>query len=460
MARLRKLVVPIGLVLLAAAVWLVYQLVIVPTQSQPIVKADSWDEVKQYQYEMTPGLERAEKLKLTRNYDHVMQIPGTDDTLVLHEVWYSSELVYILYSVDAESSWSGGVKPLLSNVSFRIANEQADSSPGMYTLNWHPGEGIYYKGRLYGRLATNPLMDKDNKILSEVPSITIERLIIQQGNEQQSLKDVTFRLNYSAADERVETFPVDQSYEALDHTIRFDRLEMGPNHLKLYLDADSRLAGEKYYGATVSLRTNEGEVREGNMNTNIDDGEKYIQFQPLNKRPTEMSLEVKSLRYVNPAHLLKFAVEGQYQYNQVVKKSGENYNINTDKKLATVGQTDAYLEELYYDDRGVSFTIEYKTKKMKRPYIKLYADSPSIKLRGMEEQNEQTLQPPNLVQVINDKGEQAEYGQAGSGPGDRFSVFIDIESVKTSKSLDVTVSNLITELVTDWKTDIAIPPGD
>lgn len=44
-----------------------------------IYVADSWEDVKAFQYEKTPGLKRAEKLGLTRHYEDIkIDVPGTN----------------------------------------------------------------------------------------------------------------------------------------------------------------------------------------------------------------------------------------------------------------------------------------------------------------------------------------------------------------------------------------------
>ncbi|GIO12616.1 hypothetical protein J19TS2_21710 [Cohnella xylanilytica] len=51
------------------------------------MKADRWEQVKAYQYEKTPGLERAEKLGLTRDFDKEIPVPDSSDSVMIHEVW-------------------------------------------------------------------------------------------------------------------------------------------------------------------------------------------------------------------------------------------------------------------------------------------------------------------------------------------------------------------------------------
>jgi hypothetical protein len=62
--------------------------------------ANHWQEVKDFQYLKTPGLKRAEELGLVRTYDVSVAIPDTDYTLSIDQIWYNQKHAEIFYSID------------------------------------------------------------------------------------------------------------------------------------------------------------------------------------------------------------------------------------------------------------------------------------------------------------------------------------------------------------------------
>jgi hypothetical protein len=121
--------------------------------------------------------------------------------------------------------------------------------------------------------------------------------------------------------------------------------------------------------------------------------------------------------------------------------------LKLDQYLATIRNSKVYLEKLIYDERGLAFQLKYEETKKDKPYERLVVHNPPSFRRETLDSNDQLAILPNLVEVRNEKGEEADYGQRGSGPEERISLFLGKEFSERSETIMVNVNNLTYELV-------------
>jgi len=426
-----------------------------------VKKVSDWEGVKQYQYGKTPGLERAEQLQLTRELDMKVAVPGTDLSLEFHQIWYNKEYVYIFYSMDMPTyKKEADEQP---SVSFKVKGigEEADEQSS-YTLNWSPLEGVYYKGRLYGRATTRPLLGADQKKLDKINQIELTDLTVMMGDKKISLPKVKLdALNYDAANEVAEKITIDQSHTVLDRTIKLSRLEMGPSLNRLYYGFNSGRANDRLWNVQLLVRTDTGETRQGFLQVSTDSGGGYVEFAPFNKRPGSVTVELQTIRLFNKVDYLQFTIDAT-KFSKYVNNADDSYIDKRNQELLYLHHTKIQLEELIYNKSGIYFTIAYKQDKgMEEPYLLLHPETPTSLYGGMDAEGLSAFKQttPMWVQMVNERNETAELGGSGNGSGARFSGQIPASFVKKSKQITISIHNLITEINTDWKTSITIPSG-
>lgn len=453
-----SIVIAVLLAGIAAAVWFWRE----PTETgaRGIVKANRWEQVKAYQYEKTPGLERAEKLGLTYDFDKEIPVPDSSDSVIIHEVWANREHIFIFYSVSAKSLPAEGEAPVLS---FNAKNEQANPSEHpMYTLNWAPQEGVYYKGRWYGRLATNAFQ-KDNETLDEWKGIELTDLSVRRGERDAiALAPVSLPVDYRVSDEIVETYPIGQSYSDAERKLEVDRLELGTSANRLFFRFSAPNGDRsKPMQVQVRMRTDKGESREGHLSGPAIDGLNAIRFEPFNKRPDRISIEWEAVRYMDRDLGFEFTLDGAKIQEDIGKRQGM-VRMDSNERIDRQLHTDILLDELVYDERGLDFAIRYQSDKgLKKPYLRLFPEAPNSVPKELNEEDRErdSANLPILVRVFTAGGEKKSIGQRGSGSGERYDAFIENPFGEEAGELRVSVTNLLVEWGIDWKTEVTIPAG-
>ncbi|MBB6451703.1 uncharacterized protein YpmB [Salirhabdus euzebyi] len=164
-------------------------------------EVSSWEEVKEYQYENTPGLKRAEKLGLAKTFDYLTyEIPGTEKEISIDEVWYSDQQVYLFYSYDIDESM---IEDMESNqerqsqtVQFAPTISESNDviNHGIYTGNWPNDTGVIYDGKLYQRLIFSPFFDNsvEHHLVERIPEFVLKNFRIHIEGETRGIGDITY----------------------------------------------------------------------------------------------------------------------------------------------------------------------------------------------------------------------------------------------------------------------------
>lgn len=183
--------------------------------STRIMHAVSWDRVKAYQYEKTPGLKRAEELGLTRSYQIEMPVPETDLILSIYEVWYNKEHVYFFYSFErTKGSFAKHLKdreaPVLSFRAFLPDSTEDTDTAGnaSYPLNWPSWEGAQHQGKFHQRLAVAPFIEEDQVLVSRIEEIVLKQVLVQWGDHTYPLEDIRLPLHIDLTTGQNETVPL------------------------------------------------------------------------------------------------------------------------------------------------------------------------------------------------------------------------------------------------------------
>ena len=426
-----------------------------------ILKASNWNEVKAYQYEKTPGLERAEKLGLARQIGQVADIAYAGTSVRFDEVWYNSDHVYIFYSLTMDSLPKEDDQVPQMSLQASVEGAVPDSQQP-FTLNWSPWEGVYYQGRLYGRLTVSPF-GKDGEPLNRVDRLVLSKIALRRGGEDVGAASapVALDINYDAADERSEIIPLAQTYEAMNRKIELVRLEMGTSANRLFFRYGGKDT-ESIYRADAVLRSDKGEAYNGSLAWPPKDGVYEMDFEPFNKRPDSIEIEWKNTFAFDRNLRFEFKLDAAKVLAEASKQK-EDWRTKTSEPIDRLLNTEILLDELFYDERGLLFSIRYAPESpTAKPYLRLFPETPnslSKELTG-KDRDKWLQEMAEIIRVTNENGEEGEIGQRGGGPGNTFSAFIDKAFGDRSKEITVTVSNLITEWTIDWETFVAVPSAE
>ncbi|UFJ60582.1 MULTISPECIES: hypothetical protein [Brevibacillus] len=427
---------------------------------QKVIKVDRWEEVKQYQYTKTPGLKRAEELDLVRTFDMKIPVPGTGRTLSIDEIWYNSNHVFFFTSIDVPSGFLGALPnerevPIVSFVMGLPGDQQDGPGHPLFTLNWEPNEGVIYDGRFYNRATTNPLYkDGMTDILSKVDEIVLRDVSVSIGGQTIPLPDITLPIRFDVRQEVTVSVPLKQELHAMDRTITLESLELGTTVNRLYFRFRSPEPHEQLSHVSFTLHSEAGEVRDSNL-SRIEtgpNGQHYVEFEPFDKRPAKLELILHSL-WLAGDDQIHFSIDSE-SYDRHLNNETDSYREKVAKHLATIKNTDVYLDELYYDDRGISFSIRYEHQEAEKlPRMHLIVGKPNDAEVGTNRKL------PLTVTATNERGEPGEYGQSGSGEN-TYHMFLGAAFVQASKRIDVTVDRLLYEIAGEWKTACEVPKGE
>lgn len=428
---------------------------------QKVIKVDSWEEVKQYQYAKTPGLKRAEELHLVRTFDTKIHVPGTGRTLSIDEIWYNSKHVFFFTSIDVPSGFLGAVpnEKEVPIVSFQMGlpgDKPGGPDHPLYTLNWMPNEGVIHNGRFYNRATTNPLYkDGMSDVLPQVDEIVLRDVSVSIGGQTIPLPDVTLPIRFDVRQEVTVSVPLKQELRPMDRTIALESLELGTTVNRLYFRFRSPDRSEQLNHLSFTLRSDKGEVRDSNL-SRIEagpNGRHYVEFEPFDKQPAKLELTLHSL-WLAGDDRIRFSFDSG-TYSRHVKNETDSYREKVGQHIATIKNTDIYLDELYYDDRGISFSVRYEDKEAgKVPRLHLIPETPNDAEMGINRKL------PLTVTATNERGEPGEYGQRGSSSEGTFDMFLDAKFVQASKRIDVTVDRLLYEIAGEWKAACEVPKGE
>ncbi|MBB6451704.1 hypothetical protein HNQ94_000125 [Salirhabdus euzebyi] len=258
---------------------------------------------------------------------------------------------------------------------------------------------------------------------------------------------------------------INESVNFLDDTIAFDYIEVGTTENRLFFRYEpkkDKLADMM----NVTIRTDKEKGWERDfVIEQAEEGTYFITTPPFHEWPSKLNIQLNSVRLVGENDF-SFTIDAS-KYDEVVNGEDAGHTEKPEEKLATIKNTDVYLDELVYDESGIYFMIRYELpQNEKRPYVQLASRSPEI-YEIYKEIIEETDRDPhekgmlerhfgNLVQAVNEKGEEGSYGSRGGGPGSRYGLLLEREFVEDSEEINVTIHKLFYEVVLHWEKTIDV----
>lgn len=410
-----------------------------------VAKASSMQDVKQFQYEHVPGLERAEKLGLTKSYQVKQPIPKAGRTLKIGEVWYSSGFAYVFYSIDAlplkKPSDPQAVSAGLPSVSCAVS----PSKSKQVSVCTNQDRGILYDGRLFRFIRFSPFKnDKGNKFLSKVTQITLKRMDVSIGENDYPMPNVSLPLDYSRKQEVVKSIPLKKTYKLGNYSLILNDFKIGTSKNQFSFYFNDPNTGETLRNLDMNVKTNTGE-KEKPLATNLL-GSRYIYvFPPFNKVPKHVTLKINDIQMIE-SDFFSFTVDVSH-----LKKTQKPLKIH--RKVGELQGTGIFLDQLQYDNSGLWVQIRYKTKNA-NSRIHLAVEPPHFPGRNWLEDSK----TPLLIEARNMKKNAYAYGgKTAAGPGPVYRFKLDSSFVDNSKKIRIVIQNIPFEINVNKMVTFAAP---
>jgi hypothetical protein len=407
-----------------------------------VVKSNSLNELNLYFQQKIPGLKRAQNLGLVQQIGMEIALEGASD-LKLEKIWYSSEQVYLFYSLPHKKN----IKQYLTGSLLYKDGELGANSSGFSGM-FMPGEGTVFQNRFYSVLTFSPLQKNvdGRRVNIEKVNQPIFSGAVAIDNKQFELEDITIPLSIDLSQEPVHDISLSQRLQLGEAVILLDKIEVQAAKTVIYFQLEQPTQF-KLENLNAYLVGSDGEKSRLNLLLNdseIDQNYYRAEFAAFNDLPGTIDFVIEGISFIG-GDSLKFEIDPAVVKG---KWDGETMAVlKLDQYLATIRNSKVYLEKLIYDERGLAFQLKYEETKKDKPYERLVVHNPPSFRRETLDPNDQLAILPNLVEVRNEKGEEADYGQRGSGPEERISLFLGKEFSERSETIMVNVNNLTYELV-------------
>lgn len=414
----------------------------------PVIKVNSKAELQAYLYKKIPGLKRAESIGHVNYPAQTVNVPELDVDMRLETVWYSGNLVYVIYSV-------GDVVPDRADATLHWVDD--DMKVQNQYENMSAGEGVLYDGRFYSIF----LFEFENVKEDRLPSSEKTKLRLALDttltvNEQKiKIEKIQMTADYDPTWEKPLYLAMESELPLLEGKIKLKGLELTPNKSYLYVDFDHP-EGKQIYQFDGYVTSGNGDSRRIwlPLEPGNDKARYRARFNAMDTVPNKITLKIKQAVLVGDEKF-NFTIDAtKYRYKDGMDMREQKLN----RHIKTMVNTDISLERIVWDDRGIRFGLLYEHKKgLKPPYAVLTTDG--IRLKEEAEHFRQKDWPfYNLVTAHNEKGEPAEYGSRGNGPQERMGMFLEREFTEKSKTIYVQVENLAYQLVGKWELEVPIKP--
>lgn len=413
------------------------------------------DDIINYYYERIPGLRRAQREGNLQNICRSAELPEGVGEIYYDKIWYTKETIYLFYHVDlfkpVEDMDMFFVNGFIHWNDGNITSDTAGSG-GTAGLKWIKFDKKYY------RVVSYPNHSKMIKTNSEEVK---EKLKIKfeidysasiNGGHNLKLPEVEFSVLYDPLKDKTYEIAVNKKVKIRKGSeILFENMVFEPQRsilkLKYFDDGGNNLY---YLKGTLITDTGEKKSLDLSFSKSEKDSEEYTaEFYAMDSIPKSVEIKIDELQIVTTQNL-KFEIDAK-QFHGKLKGKGESKKIN--KKIGRIGESDIYLEKLFWDDRGVDFIIFIDKKGSDvNTCLNSWASEEEYKKRLLEDKDYARYQEvlnrrmPTLTKFTNEKGEIAQmndYGQGGSGPGPQIERFIGKEFIEKSDIVYVEIFNLV-----------------
>lgn len=406
-------------------------------ETQEYKTVDSKEEVDTYYENMTPGLERAEELGLVTEVDKTDPITEKS-SLHIEKIWYNSDEIFVFYSISLPNLDRISEEQAAPQItSFYLQPDNADRFPGqlldLYTKNMGPREGIIYNNRFYHRATSIQIENKANEPLNQFDGLVTANITVNQFGEKVKVPDVEIPIHYNKKQEPTFSSSINQTIKSQNVTFTFDRIDIGVTKNYLYGKVDGPNDLHQIKG-TITTQSGKSQTILGSNPSDDKPNSFVFRIPAFNSIPKKINIDIDSVSFVGDDSF-EFSLDVS-DYEEKLLISSNEYEENAHKKITEIKNTAIYLNKLFYDERGIDFSIMYEPENPNQA-VQLMETIPSTG----EFQAKRDL--PVLVSAENEKGKPAEFGERGSGPGQQFDLFLAKSFVESSEKVDITIENLL-----------------
>lgn len=411
-----------------------------------IIRTNDISEVKYFYYHAVPGLKRAQDMGLVSLVNKSLPIGDTSGKLNIDMVWYNGNNVFIFYNIEGFNKYGilgGDIVTQDGSVGQKTTQFRGCLSP--------PGQktrGVIYDDKFYSAIAVPLPIDEqgeDLQQLSEVafrPYLTLKEynqpFAIDDEDVGYSFEPVRLQVDYDKEKYQTEVVKVEEEIHLEEGIFKVYQMEFGLTENRLYFLSNTE---DIIYGIKAMVSTDRNETREIDANTFIVSEypyHYYVSFPAFNELPGNVNISIEEIKLVSSEEV-DFTID-TFDLDKHQEKS-------VDELIATVKNTNVYLDRIIKDGRGLGIYMRYEMDgRFEKPYSRLQAEIPmSMDQWEYQAGIQGTALPcPNLFKVVNDTGVAGKTGDFSDRGANKEGIymFISQEYVDSSHHIKVSIENM------------------
>ncbi|HHU63607.1 MAG TPA: hypothetical protein GXZ32_05295 [Clostridiales bacterium] len=411
-----------------------------------IIRTNDISEVRYFYYHAVPGLKRAQDMGLVSMINKSLPIGDTSGKLNIDMIWYDGNNVFIFYNIEGLNRYGilgGDILPQDGSAGQKTTQFRGCLSP--------PGQktrGIIYDDKFYSVIAVPyPLDDagEDVEQLSEItyrPYLTLKEynrpFVIDDEDEGYSFEPVRLQVDYDKEKYKAEVVKVEEQIDLEEGIFKIYQMEFGLTENRLYFLSNTE---DIIYGIKALISTDRNETRQIDASTHIVSEypyHYYASFPAFNELPGSVNISIEQIKLVS-GEGVDFTID-TFDLDKDKEKS-------FDELIATVKNTNVYLDSIVKDERGLGVYMRYEMDgRFEKPYSRLQPEVPTSMDQWEYQSGIQgsSLPCPNMFKVVNDTGVVAKTGDFGDRGIDKegMYMFISRDYIDSSHNIKVSIENM------------------
>lgn len=411
-----------------------------------IIRTNDMNEIKYFYYHAVPGLKRAQDMGLVSLVSKSLPIGDTSGKLNIDMVWCDGKNIFIFYNIEGLNKYGilGG----------DIVTQ--DSSVGQETTQFRgclnpPGQktrGIIYENKFYSAVSIPLPLDGEGEDFQQLPEVIYrpyltlkeynQPFVIDDGDVGYSFEPIKLRVDYDKEKYQTEMVEVEGQIDIEGNILKVYQIEFGLTENRLYFLSNTE---DVIYNIKAMVSTDRNETREIDATTHVISEypyHYYASFPAFNELPGSVNISIEEIKLVS-SERVDFTID-TVDLNKDQEKS-------VDELIATVKNTNVYLDRVVKDERGLGIYMRYEMDgRFEKPYSRLQVEIPMSKDQWEYQSGIQrvALPCPNLFGVINDIGIAGKSGDFGDRGMDKegMYMFISHEYVDSSYYITVSIENM------------------
>ncbi|RLQ93340.1 hypothetical protein [Falsibacillus albus] len=391
----------------------------------------SKEDFEHLQYQISPGLKKAEKKGESKVIHKDINIPNTDKYIHIEKMWLDGDDLRFLYSVDTDEKADmlkdpGEGVPKIT--AMKIFNDDTFLKAFKDNNEKSVQNGIYYNHRIYYSVnfGSVKMMNQD-----PIQHINIELpvdITMQMDGKTISINDAKIPIRYDYRDPSLKEWKIDKSVVIRDHTLQIERLVTSDSENALYVRLDVPANDVLLKELDMFLLSDQSFWPMSNrpIPVGADSNEYVIHSMPFNEMPSSLDFIIKGAGFLGNDKLefdLKNIQDLQHE------KHGKTYH----KLLLTAKQTNIYLEKAVFDSSMMLFTFKYEDVGVidrRKPKL-----DPTDMFPVNWYKSKQLKSEPAQISGKNEKGEEVQFEDFANEGTNEYGLKLNKEFIQHSNDL-------------------------